>query len=157
MRYFTDQQAAELPALADADDAARGRIIDAAETVYRYVRRNEWVDEDKLRTWGEKHDIDPDTMNGALEVLQASGRLFGADAAADTPAPAPVVEDPDAPVAPVAVPERLREALGALDKPALDKAASQLDVPGRSSLRKEELVDAIIQHGMGTVVTDDGS
>lgn len=65
----------EIPALQAQPPEQRAQTLADADAVYAYVRRNEWVTEEKLRVWAERREMSPDRLNVALELLAQTGRL----------------------------------------------------------------------------------
>lgn len=76
MRYLTDKHADTIGALDGLDQAGRAQALADAERVYNYVRRNENIDDDELRQYGERNELPPDRLNTALAVLTETGRLL---------------------------------------------------------------------------------
>lgn len=74
-RYVTDKALEEIPALQAQEPEQRAQTLADADAVYAYVRRNEWITEDRLRKWAERRDLNPDRLNVALELLAQTGRL----------------------------------------------------------------------------------
>jgi hypothetical protein len=76
-RFITDQMAARMPALAEAPDADRKRILNVSEVLYGWVLEGEWATESELRKRAESEELSgPDMVTAALEVLEQSGRLI---------------------------------------------------------------------------------
>lgn len=76
MRYITDQQASEIPALAELPDSDRQTILADAARVHTYVQRNAWISDEDLRLYGERNDLPPDRLNAALALLCDTGQLY---------------------------------------------------------------------------------
>lgn len=73
--FVTDRQIEQIPTLKDLNPGQRLEALADAERIYRYVRRNEFIDETDLRAYGERNGLNPDRMNTALAILEATDRL----------------------------------------------------------------------------------
>lgn len=120
-RVVTAAVVNRLPSMQGLDAAARRAIVADAERVFARVQAQPWVDETELRAWGEANSLPPDRLNASLALLRDTGRvvLFG------TPTPA-VTDDLDAKTV-----------------PELQTIAAGLNIDGRSSMTKPELIAAI--------------
>lgn len=127
MRWYTDNQLAE-GSLGDLPPADRRLALEDAGLVYDYVARNPGIGNGKLREWATGAGIPPVRFNAAVGFLREQNRL----ASVDTPGQyddEPLV-DPVVPLSELVVDE-------------LQGLAGRLDVEGRSSMNKDQLIEAI--------------
>lgn len=50
-------------------------VIVDTQAIHAKIAEDPWLTESALRTWGEGEGIDPDRMNRALKVLEATGQV----------------------------------------------------------------------------------
>lgn len=127
MRLVTDRHVADYPTLAAAED--REQLLADAGALYSWVDRHPFATENRLRARAEADGIGADRANAALAFLREVGRLVA------------VPEEELLESLALTIPRDIRE--WTLDE--LQRLAKLLDVPGRSSLNRDELVTAIVE------------
>lgn len=120
-RFLTAAAAAKLSSLQGLTPTARRERVADAERVFARVKDQPWVDETELRAWGEANSLPPDRLTNALALLRDTNRVVYFD----TPTPATADE------------------LDALTVPELLPIAADLNIAGRSTMSKAELIAAI--------------
>lgn len=110
-----------------------------AAALWEQLNREPWQAEHEVRNWGEREGIGPDRFNAAMEVLQASGRVYALNRAA-----AQAVAPPAPSVAGAVALTQLE--LEELPQEQIKALAALKDIDGRSKKTKAELVDALLGH-----------
>lgn len=77
MRYLTAARAEQYESLQGIDNDQKAQILADANRVERHISRNDFIDDDQLRRYGERNDLPPDRINAALAFLTEAGRIVG--------------------------------------------------------------------------------
>lgn len=133
MALYSDKHVQTVLAADGRTVAEIDRIVADANAVYEYVHRQPGASEENLRKWGEAHEIGPDRMNAALDLLRNARRIFELREFDPTEALAARVAERAAPGIPA---EHLTVA-------ELQKVAGRLKLDVAKSATKDELVAAL--------------
>ncbi len=75
MKYLTDTQAGEIPALSGLDDEQRRQTLADADALYAVIGEEPWITDSDLRQWAESNGQDPDRTTRALALLTDTSRI----------------------------------------------------------------------------------
>ncbi len=79
MKYLTDTQAGQIPALSGLDDEQRQQALADADALYAVIADRPWIADIDLRQSAEQAGQDPDRTTRALSLLADCDRIITID------------------------------------------------------------------------------
>jgi len=126
-RYITQEKAHEFPALSGLTAEQIQKLVDFAHQVYKFVDEHQFSEKAEIRVWAESIGVSqPEAVTRALSLLRETGRLISIGQ-----------------IAPAVIANGAALVLAKLSLEQLQEMASIAEIPGRSTMTKAELVQAL--------------